>query len=142
MSWKAQMGFLLSAAAEPTMAPVRLGDRVIDAAMACTPREWGRGLQGHDLDRVSAMLFVMPDGSHLPFHVAGLRRELLLAFFNAQGHLLELVCLNENYTVHRPFKAYAYVLEMVEPDLSIGLIQDLTAGLDVTSLPRLDGSPR
>jgi hypothetical protein len=34
------------------------------------------------------------------------------------------------------------VLEMVEPDLSIGLIQDLTAGLDVTSLPRLDGSSR
>lgn len=105
---------------------IHLGNRSLDVAVARTPGQWATGLVGHaDID---AMLFVMPPGSQFPFHMRNIDRDLVIAFFDEQGNLVDYAFLEAQVGIKWPVGPYTYVLELAEP-IDISLFDEFDRGL-------------
>lgn len=108
---------------------VWLGRRQLSLPVARTPQQWARGLAGQP--DVEAMLFVMPPGSQFPFQMKGVGRDLLIAFFDDDGKVVDLGFLEAHVGFKHAASPYTYALEL-QADLEDYLIlRDIADGLTV-----------
>lgn len=107
--------------------------RHLSVYTARTLREWRQGLVGRDLAVVDGMFFTFPSDVHLPFHMAGMRTPLLIAFFGSEGQFIDLTYMAVGARPVCPARPYRYVLELVgEHATHIGafdLLEPLAAGI-------------
>lgn len=105
---------------------VQVGNRTMPVSVARTPEQWAQGLVDHP--EIEAMLFVMPPGSRFPFHMRDVDRDIVIAFYDEAGTMVDYALLQAQVGIKWPVESYAYVLELaapVDPDifeaLSLGL---------------------
>jgi uncharacterized membrane protein (UPF0127 family) len=110
-----------------------LGTQNLNLYLADTPRDWRQGLAGADLDGVDGMLFRFSSDVHLAFHMDGVDRPILIAFFTSNGDFVDLTYLGLDAQSYRPDRPYRYALELVgehahEPG-AFSLLPALVAGI-------------
>jgi uncharacterized membrane protein (UPF0127 family) len=107
---------------------IQVGARRMEVHVARTPEQWAQGLVGHsDID---AMLFVLPGGSRFPFHMTNVDRDIVIAFFNGDGKMVDYAFLQAQVGIKWPAAAYTYVLELAEP-VDPAIFDDLDHGLTI-----------
>lgn len=117
----------------PPRRTIRLGSRSLDVYIADTPIRWAIGMVGQSAD-VDGMLFVMPIGSRMAFHMAKVAVPLLIGFFDPDGTLVDLGCMEAETGGHIPRRPYAYALEVFDAEDAGALIVDMFRGLDTEGL--------
>lgn len=115
---------------------VRVGGESWPVALADDPAERARGLMGvEDLEGLRGMLFVFPADGRAAFWMKDTPLALDVAFFAADGALVDLQqmtpCSTEPCPTYRPEGDYRYALEV--PAGGFAGVEDLR--LDVSSLP-------
>jgi uncharacterized membrane protein (UPF0127 family) len=107
-------------------AVIRIGQRHLHVAVARTPEQWAQGLVDHP--DVDAMLFVMPPGFRLPFHMKHVDRDIVVAFYGEGGDMVDYAFLQAHVGIKWPAGPYTYALELAEP-IYPDIFEDLSLGL-------------
>jgi uncharacterized membrane protein (UPF0127 family) len=115
---------------------VVVGDEAWQVMVADQPAEWTRGLMGvTDLGEAEGMLFIFPSDTTAAFWMKDTRLALDVAFFAADGSLVDLLemapCPADPCPAYSPSGPYRYALEV--PAGGFSGLEDLR--LDLASLP-------
>jgi uncharacterized membrane protein (UPF0127 family) len=105
---------------------IQVGIHTLDVALARTPEQWVQGLVGRS--DVNALLFVMPSGTRFPFHMRHVDRDIVIAFFDDRGTMVDRADLEAQVGFTRPAQPYTYVLELTKP-VGSSLLDDLSHGI-------------
>lgn len=112
---------------------IQLGNRALDVHVADSPVQWRRGLVGHTDTGADGMLFILPHRSLFSFHIGALDVPVLLAFFDADYHVLDIGYLDAHHPTKRPQFPYSYALELIGDyarlPLAARVLGDIAQGL-------------
>ena len=129
--WTATMDALTGSFVEANpleTATIKVGHRDLDVVLAHTPGQWARGFVGHP--EIEAILFVMPPDSWFPFHMRGVDQDLIIAFYDSDGAIVDIGLLQANVGFKQPERPYTYALEIAGP-FDAAIIEDLSRGIAV-----------
>lgn len=94
-------------------ATITLGTQTLNVLVARTPQQWARGMVGLELDpQIDGLLFDMPAGSRLGFHMHKVHHDLVIAFYDDDGHLVDAGYLAAHDGRITPRASYRHALEI------------------------------
>jgi uncharacterized membrane protein (UPF0127 family) len=108
---------------------LRIGSRIVDAAVADTPERWRQGMAGR-VD-VEFMLFVMPDCCTYAFVMEHVDRDLGIAVFDAQGRISDVGFMEARSGYFRAKQPYKYALEFALNPTDFTVFGDLADGISL-----------